>query len=55
MNGAGVDKVRCYQCGEMFEPYANEKFCSDECHDAYPADRWPRDKWGPVPERGVAT
>ena len=39
--GAPVDPVRCYGCGGMFEPYTNEKFCSDDCHDAYP-DEWPK-------------
>lgn len=29
-----VDKVRCYNCKGMFEPYTNERYCSDECHTA---------------------
>ena len=36
-----ITPVRCYGCNRMFEPYANEWFCSDECHDAYP-DEWPK-------------
>lgn len=39
-----VDKVRCYGCGDMFEPYANEWFCSDTCYDAYP-DKWPKTRY----------
>jgi hypothetical protein len=31
-----VDKARCFGCGDMFEPWTNEWYCSDEC----PA-RWP--------------
>lgn len=32
-----IDRVRCRQCGLMFEPWTNEPYCSDRCtSDANP-------------------
>jgi len=28
-----IDEARCFHCGRMFEPWTNEYYCSDECHD----------------------
>jgi hypothetical protein len=32
-----IDKVRCYGCGTMFEPWTNEWHCSDECYQNHRA------------------
>lgn len=29
-----IDQVRCFGCGAMFDPWTNEWYCSDACHDA---------------------
>ncbi len=34
-----VDKAPCWHCRRMFEPWTNEKFCSDKCTAAYDPDR----------------
>lgn len=29
-----VDRAPCWHCRRMFEPWTNERYCSDTCHDA---------------------
>lgn len=34
-----VDKAPCWHCRRMFEPWTNERYCSDTCHDAAQKER----------------
>jgi hypothetical protein len=39
------NSVRCVGCGQQFEVWTNEWFCSDECRLAWPEKQWPRAKF----------